>query len=334
MRQQGALRLALWPFSLLYGAVAQARASLYKSGVFEQKRLSGIAISVGNLSVGGTGKTPMVIWLAGKLTAEGKRVGILSRGYKGGEGESDEVALMRARLGNSIPIGVGPDRHAKGLELARDGAEWFLLDDGFQHLGLARDVDIVLVDGTAPLASESLLPAGPLRERPAALARADIIVITRTRRAGELEQVVRANSEAPIFYAWPRLVGCCRLDACEKGATPEQPATGPVYAFCGLGNPGAFFADLERWRFTLAGRAVFPDHYKYSQADVERLQAEARKAGAAAVVSTEKDAMNLRGLKFSGLPVYFCRIDLEIQDGQRFLEAVESIAARRKGRSA
>jgi tetraacyldisaccharide 4'-kinase len=302
--------------------------------MLEQRRLSGVVISVGNLTVGGTGKTPMVIWLAEKLTAAGKRVGILSRGYKGKGGESDEVALMRARLGNGIPIGVGADRHAKGLELVKVGVEWFLLDDGFQHLGIARDVDIVLVDGTAPLGSELLLPAGRLRERRPALGRADIIVITRTRRAPEVEREVRKDSQAPIFYAWPRLVGCCRVGASEGESAPEQAVTGPVYAFCGLGNPEAFFADLERWRFKLAGRTVFPDHHKYSQADVERLQAGAQRAGAAALVSTEKDAMNLRGLKLSGLPVYCCRMELEVQDGAGFLEAVEAIAARHKDRAA
>ncbi len=334
MRQQGALRRALSPFSLVYGAITQARRSLYRSGVFEQKRLNGVVISVGNLSVGGTGKTPMVIWLAEKLTARRKQVGILSRGYKGGKGDSDEVALMRARFANGIPIGVGPDRYAKGLELARRGVEWFLLDDGFQHLSLARDGDIVLVDGTAPLGSEFLLPAGRLREQPAALGRADIVVITRTRGAPEVEREVRKNSQAPIFYAWPRLVGCCRLLANETESEPAQPATGPVYAFCGLGNPGAFFADLERWRFTLAGRAVFRDHHRYSQTDVERLQANAQREGATALVSTEKDAMNLRGLKLSGLPVYFCRMELEVQDGAKFLETIESIAAQHKDRAA
>ena len=332
MKQQGVLRRVLLPFSLAYGAIAQARVSLYGSGIVAQRRLSGIVVSIGNLSVGGTGKTPMVIWLAEKLAATGKRLGILTRGYKGGRRESDEVALMRARLGNDIPIGVGADRYSRGLELARSGVEWFILDDGFQHLRLARDADIVLVDGTVPLESGLLLPAGSLRERPAALGRADVLVVTRTRRAPEIEAEVRKNSQAPIFYAWPRLVGCCRLDAGETAT--QQPVTGPVYAFCGLGNPGAFFTDLERWRFTLAGRAVFPDHHAYSRADVERLEARAQRARAAALVTTEKDAMNLRGLKLSGLPAYFCRMDLEIQDAARFLETVESIALRRRGRAA
>ncbi len=334
MRQPGALRLALWPFSLAYRAVVQARASFYRSGILKQKRLNGVVVSVGNLSVGGTGKTPMVIWLAEKLAAEGKHVGILSRGYKGDGNESDEVTLMRARLGTSIPVSVGPDRYARGLELTQKGVQWLLLDDGFQHLGLARDVDIALVDGTVPLDSELLLPAGRLRERPAAVARADIIVITRTRRAPEMEREIQKNSQAPIFYAWPRFVGCCRLDVKERESAAEQPVAGPVYAFCGLGNPRAFFADLERWRFTLAGRAVFRDHHKYSQAEVNRLQAHARGTGATALVTTEKDAMNLRGLKLSGLPIYSCRMELEVQDGARFLETVESIAARHKDQAA
>jgi tetraacyldisaccharide 4'-kinase len=298
--------------------------------MFEERRLNAIVVSVGNLSVGGTGKTPMVIWLAERLVAQGKRVGILSRGYKGKEGESDEVALMRSRLADEIPIGVGADRYAEGLKLAQKGIEWFLLDDGFQHLGLARDVDIVLVDGTEPLGSEFLLPAGRLRELPAALGRADIIVVTRTRESVEWEKEIRLYSQAPIFYAWTRLTGLRRLAANAKESSIDQPPGGPVYAFCGLGNPEAFFADLERWRFRVARRAVFPDHYRYSLRDVTRLEAEARRAGATALVTTEKDAMNLRDLKSPGLPIYFCRIDLEVSDGAGFLEAVQSIAARCK----
>ena len=114
----------------------------------------------------------------------------------------------------------------------------------------------------------------------------------------------------------------------------EQAMAGPMYAFCGLGNPGAFFADLETWRFKVVGRAVFRDHHKYSQAEVGRLQADGQGAGATALVCTEKDAMNLRGLKLSGLPFYFCRIDLEVQNGAGFLEAVATIAAQHKDRAA
>jgi tetraacyldisaccharide 4'-kinase len=334
MRRVGALRPILWLLSLAYAGIVQARARLYKWGVFEERRLNAVVVSVGNLSVGGTGKTPMVIWLAERLVAQGKRVGILSRGYKGKEGESDEVALMRTRLADEIPIGVGADRYAEGLKLAQKGIEWFLLDDGFQHLGLARDVDIVLVDGTEPLGSECLLPAGRLRELPAALGRADIIVVTRTRQSAECEKEIRLHSQAPIFYAWTRLTGLCQLAANAKESSIDQPPAGPVYAFCGLGNPEAFSADLERWRFRVVGRAVFPDHYRYSLRDVARLEAEARRAGATALVTTEKDAMNLRGLKSPGLPIYFCRIDLEVLDGAGFLEAAQSIAARCKAQSA
>ena len=142
-----AIRVLLWPLSVVYGVIVRCRAWLYARGWFKQKRLNATVISVGNLTVGGTGKTPMVIWLAEKFLAEGKRVAILSRGYRGARGTSDEVELMRNRLGNRVAFGVGPDRFECGRRvLAAQFIDVFLVDDGFQHLKLARDLDIVMID--------------------------------------------------------------------------------------------------------------------------------------------------------------------------------------------
>jgi len=172
----------LWPLTLPYGAGVHLRARAYRKGILRQRRLGGMVISVGNLTTGGTGKTPMVIWIAQRLLVEGKSTGILTRGYRG-EGNasaltSDEVRLMQARLGDRVAFGVGADRFAGGSELAKRGVESFVLDDGFQHLQLARDADIVLIDAMNPFGGGHLLPAGRLREPPSALSRADIVVIT------------------------------------------------------------------------------------------------------------------------------------------------------------
>lgn len=198
-----------WPLTLPYGATARLRASLYRRGLLRQRRLEGIVISVGNLTTGGTGKTPMVLWIAERLLADGRFPGILMRGYRGETGPSgvtsDELRLLQARLGQRVQFGVGPDRFARGRELAARGVDWFVLDDGFQHFPLARDVDIVLIDATNPFGGGFLLPAGRLREPRSALARADLIVITRSDHAPAVEAVIRRDSDAPIFYAAPHL---------------------------------------------------------------------------------------------------------------------------------
>src|SRR5690349_24379961 len=136
MRFPCGVRLVLWPLSSLYGAATVARAWLYKRGIFPQRRLKGTVISVGNLTTGGTGKTPLVIWLAERFLAEGRRVAILSRGYHGTSGTSDEIELMRERLQGRALFGVGKNRYREGRKLEPQGVEIFLLDDGFQHLGL------------------------------------------------------------------------------------------------------------------------------------------------------------------------------------------------------
>src|SRR5258707_10848314 len=159
------LRALLWPLSLLYGAAARARVWIYQKGWLKQRRLRATVISVGNLTVGGTGKTPMVMWLAETLLAEGKRVVILSRGYRGAGGTSDEIGLMKFRLQGRVAFGIGKDRFAEGQRIeAQQPVDIFLLDDGFQHLQLARDLDILLVDSSRPLRNQSLLPSGRLRE--------------------------------------------------------------------------------------------------------------------------------------------------------------------------
>src|ERR1700752_5302545 len=165
-------RLLLLPLSLMYGVAARMHAWLYAQGIYTTKRLNTPVISVGNLTVGGTGKTPIVIFLAECFLAEGKRVGILTRGYKGSAGTSDEIELMKFRLQDRVMFGVGPDRYEQGRQLEAKGVDIFLLDDGFHHLPLFRDVNILLMDASHHLGRESMLPAGNLREPVSAMDRA------------------------------------------------------------------------------------------------------------------------------------------------------------------
>ncbi|HTQ96161.1 MAG TPA: tetraacyldisaccharide 4'-kinase, partial [Candidatus Acidoferrum sp.] len=200
------VRLLLWPFSILYGGLTQIRAWLYTRGILKQKRLSRPVISVGNLTVGGTGKTPMVIWLAERLLAQGKRVAILSRGYKGSAGTSDEIELMKFRLQGRAKFGVGPDRYEQGKKLEPD-VDLFLLDDGFQHLQLARDANILLLDATQPLGKQTMLPTGRLREPMTAIFRADILIFTRAETVPGAAISVEPLQEHPVFSAATQLLG-------------------------------------------------------------------------------------------------------------------------------
>jgi tetraacyldisaccharide 4'-kinase len=321
-------RALLWPVSLLYGAIARTRAGCYRIGIFRQKRLKGAVISVGNLTVGGTGKTPMVIYLAGRLAAEGKKVAVLTRGYRGARGSSDEASLLRSRLGDKVKVSVGADRYLAGRKLALEGFQWFVMDDGFQHQRLARDVNILLLDATDPFGGGRLLPAGNLREPKPALARADVVVITRRAQAPAIEATVRRYSSAPVFYAQTKLEGV--FSRTPGGSDEAFDWRGKkFFAFCGIGNPQAFFDDLRRWEIQLGGYASFRDHHRYTAEDAEEIERRASAAGAEALVCTEKDVFNLSQAKFSRFPVAYCRISLEFESEEGFCQAIGAVLARR-----
>jgi tetraacyldisaccharide 4'-kinase len=325
----------LWPLSLIYGAVAALRARAYAGGICRERRLDGVVISVGNLTVGGTGKTPMVLWIAEHLLAEGKSVGILTRGYRGksagaatksktaGGSEiistSDEVQLLKSRLSNRVLFGIGANRYKNGLALADRGVKWFILDDGFQHLQLARNVDIVLIDASKPFGGGHLLPAGRLREPRGALKRADAIVITRSSHAPAIESVVRHYSGAPIFYSRTELHSVRSRSGAQR--TPAELRGKAFYAFCGIGNPGAFYADLREWGFQIVGNKSFRDHHRFTTADMAEIEKEARKARASGLVCTEKDSFNLPETSPS-MDVWVCSISLRVDRGEEFWRTV------------
>jgi tetraacyldisaccharide 4'-kinase len=339
-------RSLLWPLSLPYGAAAHLRARAYRKGILKSRHLDGVVISVGNLTTGGTGKTPLVLWIAERLLEEGKNVGILTRGYRGGKiappsenkptasaktvrTTSDEVRLLQSRLGNRVQFGVGANRYAAGRELAQLGVNWFVLDDGFQHLQLARDVDIVLIDATNPFSGGRLLPAGHLREPRSALARADIVVITRSAHAPAIESAIRRDSNAPIFYARPTLDDIRSFTDGQIGGAVAPEALPKLFAFCGIGNPAAFLDDLRTWGLDIVGHKFFPDHHRYTDHDdqgILRLASEQRAAG---LICTEKDLYNLHAIYFGKLPTFYCSISMHIDNADDFWRSVKSIAASR-----
>ena len=315
------IRILLLPFSWVYGLAARLRAALYAKSVFKTNRLKTPVVSVGNLTVGGTGKTPMVLWLAEKFLSEGKRVGILSRGYRGTGETSDEIELLKNKLGDRVVLGVGADRFAAARKIeAERPVDVFLLDDGFQHLALARDLDIVLVDSTRPLHLEHVLPAGRLREPVSAIARAGVVVFTRVEHSARVVPAIQKFPDLPIFPGATHLIGFRQLTGSPEifsaAALPQ-----PVFAFCGIGNPGAFLADLARWGVEVAGRKAFRDHHRYSEEDGGEIQKLANSAGAKALVTTEKDLQNLQGVNFN-LPAYCCATRMEIPDEVQFWKLI------------
>jgi len=263
----------------------------------------------------------MVLWLAEKFLAEGKSVAILSRGYRGTDGSSDEIELLKRRLGDRVLFGVGPDRFATGSRLESANAiDVFLLDDGFQHLQLARDLDIVMLDGSRKLKDEWLLPAGSLREPIAACRRADILVVSRKFERPFVEATDAHNFA--IFYAQTRLLGFRRFESDSPQKYLRELGAGPFLAFCGIGNPDAFFEDLSRWHVPVAEKRAFSDHHKYSPRELDQLQSRAEACGAAGLVTTEKDAENISDMR-PRLPIWIAVIDFVFTAESELLVAIE-----------
>lgn len=332
--------LILSPFSWLYGAISHLRARAYRTGMLKSQRLAGTVISVGNLTVGGTGKTPMVLWIAERLLADGKSVGILTRGYRGetlispasdsvSASTSDEVRLLQSHLGQRVLFGIGSDRHRTGSLLAERGVEWFVLDDGFQHLQLDRDVNIVLIDASNPFGGGRLLPAGRLRESQRALARANLVVITRTSNAPGLERAIQRYTDSPIFYAQMSLNAIHYVETGRLAGSLSADLVGRPYAFCGIGNPHSFLFTLRDSGIEVAGHEFFPDHHRYTSTDLAQVVFAARAAGATALICTEKDLYNLGDAFDGSLDLLCATISLNIDRADDFWHQIISIANHR-----
>lgn len=343
---------ALSPFGWAYAAGAGLRNALYDRGWLAAHDLGAPAISIGNITAGGTGKTPIVALVAGMLIENGERVCILTRGYgrrdpakrvvvsdgsailADAETGGDEPVELGRRMGGKAVIIADADRVA-AAKFAREnlGVTCFVLDDGFQHRRAARDLDIVCIDATDPFGGGELLPAGRLRESPANLRRADAIIITKAEAAADLakleQEIRRFAPEAAIFRAESGISGFTELSAFLAGenASSNRDLPGPAFAFCGLGNPEHFFITLEEAEVEIAGTKAFRDHQRYTEADAERLDQAARDAGAVAFVTTAKDAVKLQGLSF-GLPCFVAELAVRVSPADAFRELI--ITARRK----
>ena len=332
---RGASLLA--PVARLYELGARARTAAYEAGYLRSRRLDRPVISVGNVTLGGTGKTPIVAMLAAYLRDRGLEVVVLTRGYgrqsRGREvlrsqsGElppdavargGDEPALLSREL-PGVTIVVDSDRHAAGLWATRElGADVFLLDDGFQHLRLARDLDLVVVDATDPFGGERMPPLGRLREPVRGLGRADAVVVTRATHAVDETGLRRAvarvcGAEVPLFLASHDVTGLRPL----AGGAEQMPSSlgaSTAAVLTAIGNPRVLLADLGRVGIEVVAERLLPDHHDYAQADVDDAIAQARSAGATVLVTTEKDAVKLERLDLSRMPVFAVRIRFTSDD--------------------
>lgn len=327
---RGALRAA----SLPYGWAVAWRNRRYDRRAAEVLQASVPVVSIGNLTVGGTGKTPMVLWLARKLRDRGVRVAILSRGYRAAEdGRNDEALEMELALPD-VPHLQNADRSASALVATDElGMQLLLLDDGFQHRRLARDLDVVLLDASQPFGYDRLLPAGLLREPATGLRRADAVVLSRCEM---LEAAAREAIRIRVAQIAPRAVWCeaahrpaALVDSTGERRAVEELSGATTAAFCGIGNPAGFRHSLERLRCKIVAWRELPDHHAYDRQCVEQLAEFARTSGARIAVCTMKDLVKLRTNTLGGLPLVALAVEMELRVGEaELLNLLEPLVQR------
>jgi tetraacyldisaccharide 4'-kinase len=322
------MRGALGAGEPLYAAVTSLRNRLFAAGVIASHRVDRPVISVGNITTGGTGKTPVVRWLADRFIHSGVRPAVLLRGYRGG----DEARLLASQVSEAI-VEADPDRVAAARRVieAHPQVGVFVLDDGFQHRRIQRDFDLVLIDASNPFGFGHLLPRGLLREPLAGLARASAFLVTHT-EIGEdptIESTLRRhNALAPIYRC--RHVHCGLRDAHGRSISLADARGRKALAFCGIGNPAAFDRQIESAGITLVASRWFADHHDYAHVDLEHLKEESGRSGAELLLTTEKDWVKLSpviGSAVNELPPLY-RVELRIEfaesDEPRLFEQIES----------
>jgi tetraacyldisaccharide 4'-kinase len=333
------------PASLSYSLAVRTRNLLYGAGCLPTKRLPRAVVSVGNITVGGTGKTPTSVWLAQELVGRGYRVAILTRGYGRGERNTviiepdatgvspaseheiaavgDEAWMMAKLFGHRVA--VGRSRYEAGTcMLQATEVDVFILDDGFQHRQLQRDVDLVLLGEDD---RGWLLPAGPFREPRSAIGRADLILVTSAKQKWEgiLDE---RQGRSGVFFASPQ-PQCLR--SWEDGRWREYPlsvlAGTKVLAVCGIAKPDFFYRMISDWQAEIVDVVEFEDHHAYSQKDWQRINRSARRAEL--IVTTEKDIIKLVHFPFAKGRLLALRLDMAIERGNALVDAIERLVRER-----
>jgi tetraacyldisaccharide 4'-kinase len=330
------LRGLIYVPAKIYEMAVRLRMVLYEYEYLRPQALEKVVISIGNITLGGTGKTPLVEYIARYLSEENMDVGILSRGYKRKDSSRDQVVVsdgeqilvsveeagdepyMLAQKLKGVKIVVGADRYRSGLFAEKElGCEVLILDDGFQHLSLKRDLNILVLDATDPFGGGEMVPYGKMREPIYAVRRAQAIVVTRADRPFDQEMLDNVLTglglNVPIIYAYHDIVGL-REFATGKVAPLRTLNRARVGIVCAIGNPQIFIEDLQAYQAEIVSEHTFTDHYRYSQADIDRVVSEAKAAGASFLATTEKDAVKMSGLSFGDLSVYIIEIKTQFED--------------------
>ena len=316
------LRVPSWFYHLALGI----RSRMYHAGLLRVRRLPVPVISVGNITAGGTGKTPMVDWLARHLRDMGRLPAVLSRGYGASkQGEPNDEALLLERNQPGLLQVFDADRARAGWKAVEEfDADCVVLDDGFQHIRLQRDLDIVLVDALDPFGGGRLLPAGALREPVTALNRAHIVILTRSdmvdadHRRELVECLAELASEAGIVQARAEPKG---LEPVGAGVhrSPDWLNGKRVFAFCGIGNPTGFQKTLESLKPSSLDGVMLDDHALYPAEVISELGREAEASGAEVVVTTQKDAVKIGDAWTSSVPALALRTSMALVQGEELL---------------
>lgn len=330
------------PFSIIYSSLAKTRAGLYGKGVFDSHRASCRVVSVGNITPGGAGKTPLVIAIARGAAARGLTAVIITRGYRGklrakaalvqansdSADMGDEPVMIAAALPN-VPVIKSPKRkHGAIFAAGIFRPDVIILDDAFGHLAIRRDVDIVVVDAPRGFGNGKCFPSGPLREPLSALSRASAAVITRCdaappEQAEKIKSTIKRQSPAcEIFEANTSIAGLVK-NIGEEPFSADALKGKRVVAFSGIGSPASFRSTIESIGAILTTAMNFGDHHFYSDSDLAEITGAAKSAGAEFAVTTEKDLARLGGRRPAGIEVVAPRIDMEVNDIKCLIDLIQ-----------
>lgn len=322
--------------AVFYSTAIGLRTLLYSKGLLKTHRAGAKVISIGNITVGGTGKTPLVIWLCNLLQQKNVRCAILTRGYRTTQDRQDEPAILSESCPQAKVI-VNPDRVAGAAEAVdKFGAQVLIMDDGFQHLRLARDLDIVTLDATRPFGYGRLLPAGLLREPITALARADAVVITRCDQVketelAELEQKLQ-QINSNMIIARSIHAPICAKSTKNKEINLESLKNKKVLVFCGIGNPQAFLNTIDALGCNVVDCRVYNDHHFYNFDDVANIYEQATRSRVELILTTQKDWTKIVRLNVlrEEMPIAYLAIELKFISGEdKLRDLIESTLADR-----
>ncbi|MEE9260177.1 MAG: tetraacyldisaccharide 4'-kinase [Candidatus Scalindua sediminis] len=331
------IRSSLSAFTYPYLAVLNTRNTLYKYGIVKSKRLPVKVISIGNITMGGTGKTPLVEFSAKYLQNKGRKVAILSRGYgdqnhsiikdnsKAKEFVNDEYLILRENL-KDVPTLLGRDRVQNAKKAIKDhDVDCLILDDGFQHLRIKRDLDIVVIDSLNPFAEEVLVPRGTLREPLKNLSRADLFVLSHCSLNNEdtlksiYAKLNHINAAIPVCESIHKPVN---IESIKDNSLlePEWLKGKKIYGLCAIGNPESFASTLRELGADVIRLRVFHDHHSYTQEELDGVITEAKTLNTDAIVVTQKDIVKIRNKNINDANILSLKVELQITKGMEFFD--------------